>query len=243
MLPSLFKGKYYKTLQINTKCHWLYTVKAYFSLISQSWGLQRWLGDADSASWGLQVTRAEEEESVGWAHADMLLPLTRLCPLLVPSSAELQGRQRGASVSVSEPSPWPHHRDKEGGRLWPSPPSSKATHPREGQAPRSLFIISHRILNSTNGVNHILELAFWLNYCRVLKRTNHTLLPTLKAAVCTEKSCSLPLLLVLALRHVPCWVDPLGVRMCTVQPNLSLENHSKYWQMCPLDPSLPWLLT
>lgn len=50
MLPSLFKGRYSKTLQINTKCHWLYTVKVYFSLMSQSWGLQQWLGDADSAS-------------------------------------------------------------------------------------------------------------------------------------------------------------------------------------------------
>ena len=58
-------------LQINTKCHWIYTVKAYFSLISQSCGLQRWPGDAGSAMGGLQVTEEEgEEESIGQVHTD-----------------------------------------------------------------------------------------------------------------------------------------------------------------------------
>lgn len=53
---------------------------------------------------------------MGRAHVDTLLPLTHLCSLLVPSSAKLRGRQRGSSVPVSEPSPWPHHRDEEGER-------------------------------------------------------------------------------------------------------------------------------
>lgn len=37
-------------------------------------------------------------------------------------------------------------------------------------------------------------LLWHLDYCSVLKRPSHTLLPALKADVCTEKSCSLPLL-------------------------------------------------
>lgn len=70
------------------------------------------------------------------------------------------------------------------------------------------------------------------------------MLPALKADVCTEKSCSLPLLhcgqILLLLSHrealsltLTCsvseaWVDLLGTGLHTVQPNLSLENHSKY---------------
>ena len=88
-------------------------------------------------------------------------------------------------------------------------------------------------------------LLWHLDYCSALKRPSHTLLPALKADVCTEKSCSLPLLhcrqILLLLSHqrspVPptltcsvseAWVDLLGMGLHTVQPNLSLENHSKY---------------
>ena len=117
---------------------------------------------------GLEAQALHHEACGSWGGgggkrgvADTLLPLTLLWPQLVPSSAWLckRGTVRPWCLSGHPHQDITIETRKE--RRWPS---SKATHP-EGQIPRSLFIISHCILNSTNGSNHILALASWLLQC------------------------------------------------------------------------------